>query len=65
MAKEKKQIVYKTQKHPRWEDVVNAAINSIKQNVSFYPKDGELYIPIGDDNMYSVILKKDGTWDLG
>jgi hypothetical protein len=65
MAQKKKKIEYKPKKHPRWEDAVTAAINGTKANVSFYPKDGELYLPLGDEVMYSLIIKKDGTWDLG
>lgn len=57
-------IVFKEKVSPEWEKVVTASINGT-QNTSFYPKDGELYLPLGDETMYSLVIKKDGTWKLG
>ncbi len=59
----KKPIEYKPRVHENWEDVVTAAING-EVNVSFYPKDGEIYIPLGDESMWSLVVKRDGTWDI-
>jgi len=60
----KKKIAVKPRKSPDWEKMAEAAING-SLDVSFYPKDGELFINLKDESYLSIILKKDGTWALG
>ena len=59
-----KKIEVKPRKSPEWEKVCEAAING-NLDVSFYPKDGELFINLKDESYQSVILKRDGTWSIG
>lgn len=58
-----KKIEYKPKKSPEWEKLVQAAINS-NMDVSFFPKEGELFIALKDESYLSVIIKKDGTWSI-
>ena len=61
---DKKKLEYKPKKSESWERIINALLNS-NMDVSFYPKDGQIYVAIKDESMYSIILNKDGTWGLG
>lgn len=63
MAKKKQKIEVKPRKSEDWEKMLNAVLNS-PMDVSFFPKDGEVFISIKDESLYSIRLKKDGTWDL-
>lgn len=63
MAKKKIKIEVKPKKSDDWERMVNAVLNS-KLDASFYSKDGEMFISINDESLYSIRLKKDGTWDI-
>ncbi|MCK9370243.1 hypothetical protein M0R04_10085 [Candidatus Dojkabacteria bacterium] len=64
MKNSKTKIEYKPKESKYWEKFVNGAINNLKLNASFFPSDGEIYIPIEDENMWSLVIKKDGTWNL-
>lgn len=63
MSNPKKKIEYKPKVSPDWERLVTDAING-HLNVSFYPKDGEIYIPLDTETGWSVVLKKNGTWTI-
>jgi hypothetical protein len=57
----KRKIEYRARKSEEWEDAVNELLQS-RLDVSFFPKDGEIYIALGDPSYNSIIIKKDGTW---
>ncbi len=59
-----KKITYKPKKSDKWEEVVECLINNHKLKVSFFPSDGDIFIPITDDYGWSLVIKKDGTWSL-
>jgi len=63
MAKKKQKIEIKPRKSDDWERMINAVFNS-KLDASLYNRDGEVFISINDESLYSIRLKKDGTWDI-
>ena len=60
---EQKKLVLKEKKIVNWETAVNALLNSTL-DVNYFSKDGEIYISINDESLFSIALKKDGTWSL-
>ncbi len=65
MNKEKKKIEYKPKKHAQWEDFVTTILNGKRiKGISFYPDDGDIYIPLDHECVWSLVIKSDGTWSL-
>jgi len=50
-------------KEDKWIRTLNAALNG-SLDVSYYSKDGEIYINTKDEEQNSIVIRKDGSWDL-
>lgn len=51
------------QKEDQWNTAVESMVNG-GLDVGIYPRSGEVYIQTGDDSGTSLVIHKNGTWEL-